>query len=397
MNKNSKSSVNKRLVRLASLTLMAGICATSIFSVKSFAKEVYVNVDDSIVHAFTLETDTNKILDKFGVKVYDKDIVEKIDDSDGSIKLNVKRAFDVKISDGSKEVYLKMTQGNVKGAIEASDLKLSKYDITNFDLHKPLEKNMKIVITRRFRIIVSADGESKEYIVPKGSVKNALNYIKIKLSPDDIINLDLSSNVYENMEVVINRITFDETTHNETIPYTRITESADYLNKGIEKIKTQGREGERKIKIRKKFKDGELLSSEEIENTVIREATNEIVLKGTKEKVNVTDKEKSDTHNYKTTSQIFGSATAYTASPGARTSTGKVPKDGETVAVNPKIIPYGSKVLVEAVDGSFKKTFIAQDTGGALKSGSAVVDIYMSSLKSCKTFGRKQVKVSIIK
>lgn len=397
MKKNSKSSLNKKLARLASITLMAGICATSIFSVRSFAKEVYVNVDSNTMHAFTLETDTDKILDKFGVKVCDKDVVEKIDDSDGSIKLTVKRAFDVRVSDGSKNVSLKMTQGNVKDAIEASGLKFSEHDIINYDLHKTLEKNMKIVITRRTKIIVSVDGEKKEYIVPKGSLRNALNYIKIKLYPDDIINLDLSSNLYENMEIFINRITFEETTYNETIPYTRIKEPTDSLDKGTEKVKTQGREGERKITVRKKFKDGELLNSEEIENVIVKEAVNEVVLKGTKEKIIKPSKKESNTSSNKNTGHIVGSATAYTASSKARTSTGKIPKEGETIAVNPKVIPYGSKVLVEAVDGSFKKTFIAQDTGGALKSGSAIVDIYMSSLSSCKTFGRKQVKVSIIK
>ena len=93
---------------------------------------------------------------------------------------------------------------------------------------------------------------------------------------------------------------------------------------------------------------------------------------------------------------LYGSAKAYTALSGARTSTGKSPIEGETVAVNPRVIPYGSKILVESTDGSFKKTLVAQDTGGALKSGSALVDIYMKSESACRQFGRKSVKVSIL-
>ena len=94
---------------------------------------------------------------------------------------------------------------------------------------------------------------------------------------------------------------------------------------------------------------------------------------------------------------IYGSATAYTASAGARTSTGARPVEGVTVAVNPKLIPYGSRILVESTDGSFRRELTAQDTGGALRKGSAVVDIFMNSNSSCKQFGRKNVKVSIIK
>jgi 3D (Asp-Asp-Asp) domain-containing protein len=61
-----------------------------------------------------------------------------------------------------------------------------------------------------------------------------------------------------------------------------------------------------------------------------------------------------------------------------KTSTGVKPKAGRTIAVDPKIIPYGSKVHIPEMG----KTYLAQNTGPwvvskkASKGKTIVVDIY---------------------
>ena len=67
-------------------------------------------------------------------------------------------------------------------------------------------------------------------------------------------------------------------------------------------------------------------------------------------------------------------ATAYTGD--TITSTGTTPKWG-TIAVDPKVIPYGTKVYIP----EFGKTFIANDTGGAIKGNK--IDIFMNNRKEC--------------
>lgn len=122
-----------------------------------------------------------------------------------------------------------------------------------------------------------------------------------------------------------------------------------------------------------------------------------MILKGTRKKVVTSPSTSKESGNENVANVFYGSATAYTAPSGARTATGTKPTQGVTVAVNPRLIPYGSKIRVEALDGSFSQTLIAQDTGGALKSNSAVADIYMESKSDCIRFGRKNVKLSVIK
>lgn len=73
---------------------------------------------------------------------------------------------------------------------------------------------------------------------------------------------------------------------------------------------------------------------------------------------------------------------------GRRTSTGKIAKECRTIAVDPKVIPYGTAVII---DGN---TYIAEDCGGAIKGGNKI-DIFFNSHEEVEKFG-KQVKEIVI-
>lgn len=65
------------------------------------------------------------------------------------------------------------------------------------------------------------------------------------------------------------------------------------------------------------------------------------------------------------------------------------PNGLSTVAVDPKVIPLGSKVYVEGYGYA-----IASDTGGAIKGNK--LDVYMNSNEDCFAFGRRTVTVNLI-
>ena len=73
------------------------------------------------------------------------------------------------------------------------------------------------------------------------------------------------------------------------------------------------------------------------------------------------------------------------------TSTGRRPVAGRTIAVDPRVIPYGSKVYIPALG----RTYIAEDCGGGIKGNK--IDIYMSSNSACNRFGVKYLTVQIVK
>lgn len=93
---------------------------------------------------------------------------------------------------------------------------------------------------------------------------------------------------------------------------------------------------------------------------------------------------------------FYMESTAYSSDPadllggGTITATGQnLLADPWAVAVDPNVIPLGSKVWVEGYGYA-----IASDTGGAIKGN--IVDVHFQTAAECIQWGRRQVKVVVL-
>lgn len=80
-------------------------------------------------------------------------------------------------------------------------------------------------------------------------------------------------------------------------------------------------------------------------------------------------------------------ATAYTWT-GSRTATGTWPRVG-TIAVDPKVIPLGTKMYVEGYGYG-----VAEDTGSAIVGYK--IDVYLPSRAEALKFGRRMVRITLL-
>jgi len=92
---------------------------------------------------------------------------------------------------------------------------------------------------------------------------------------------------------------------------------------------------------------------------------------------------------------IRGTATAYYG--GTVTSRGTRPMQG-TVAVDPREIPYGTKMYITSADGRYVYGLaVAEDTGGFIYwPHGATVDLYMYSYNDCVNWGFRNVNIYIL-
>ena len=81
---------------------------------------------------------------------------------------------------------------------------------------------------------------------------------------------------------------------------------------------------------------------------------------------------------------------AYAYTGGGYTFTGTKAKYG-TLAVDPKVIPYGTKVYIKELD----KVFTAEDCGGDIKGNK--IDIYMNTKEECTNWGVRNITLYILK
>ena len=72
----------------------------------------------------------------------------------------------------------------------------------------------------------------------------------------------------------------------------------------------------------------------------------------------------------------------------SRTSTGAIPMVGRTCAVDPRVIPYGSEVIING------HTYVAEDCGGAIKGNR--VDILFATHQEALDFGVQYAEVSYV-
>jgi 3D (Asp-Asp-Asp) domain-containing protein len=96
------------------------------------------------------------------------------------------------------------------------------------------------------------------------------------------------------------------------------------------------------------------------------------------------------------TSVLTGKGVAYSARPGAKTASGRVAMPGY-VAVDPSIIPYGTKMYIASTDNKHIYGYaIAADTGTGLLEGLCLVDLFMGSYEESCEWGAHQVNIYIL-
>ena len=258
-------------------------------------------------------------------------------------------------------------------------------------------------------------GQRKKLTLSECTVEEALKKANITVGNNDVINFDMSSKIFDNIKICIDKHETIDKEIIEPIPFDIVQRNVDYLNKKTTKTESLGKNGERIRKIRSELINGKIINSYEIENETTCPPEAKIILVGT-HNPNIEISKKAVINNVidinydnkilklkdgtelKYSRELSGQATAYTADrPGARTSTGKVAKRG-MVAVDPKKISYGTKLYIQTANGSYEDYgyATADDTGGAMRAGHALVDLYMDSVSECINFGRRNVRIFVI-
>ena len=160
-----------------------------------------------------------------------------------------------------------------------------------------------------------------------------------------------------------------------------------------------------------KFVDGVLVDTQVADQTVTVEPVDAVKTVGTKKQPTNTYKNSGtkyvsglvpaqdfelDANGIPTkyTKKISGKASAYSG--GGVTATGKSVRTGY-VAVNPKQIPYGTRLFIRCQNGSYIYGYaVAEDTGGFTKSTDRVVDLYFPTESQCKSFGVRYVDIYVL-
>lgn len=327
----------------------------------------------------------------------------------------------VSIIDSGKTITLHTFSTDTEVILAAAGLSLGEKDtaaLSDFSGGRAT-----LTVNRAFDIDVALDGKVTTVSMTGGTVADAIKAAGIECEESHLISHTMSTQLSAGMTINIANVTYNTVEELVTVPYTTNVVYSDSLAAGKTQY-TDGKNGYKLVTYKQTVVDGKVTETEVIDEAVVRSAVAAKKVVGTKKAAGSSSSSSSNTAVKKNTyltaawkyvsslkpsrdfaldskgrpvsykKLIKGTASAYSG--GGRTVTGKQCRTGY-VAVNPKQIPYGSKLFIRCADGSYIYGYaVAEDTGGFAKRGNRVVDLYFSTESACVKFGLRNVEIYVL-
>ena len=312
------------------------------------------------------------------------------------------------VSDGELTYTVHTLGSNTASVVSGLKLKSDSYNIIDAGVKNGI-KMLRIEYT--FPVYITAGNEVKTIEFAGGTVKDALESVGINADGDDMVEPSLDTVISDTTYIDYINVEYVSGTYSETIPYSLDVVYSNSYAAGTETV-SEGTNGLQNVSYTSKFVNGKAVETTITNVDVLSQAVNGVRTVGTKA-VSTPVKSSSQVQavstltptvdiqldangnpvNYK--SKMVSRATAYTYT-GHNCSTGVAPQPGY-IAVNPKVIPYGTKMYIKTEDGSYIYGYaVAADTGGFIKKHPTGVDLFMATKSACMSFGVRNVEIYIL-
>ncbi len=301
----------------------------------------------------------------------------------------------VTVTDGDKSHMVLTMHTDPHKALEAAGVTIAEHDELEVS-----EDAATITVNRAMTVEVKADGTSTLLYMTDGTVADALAKAEITVGQYDSMNVAMTDEISEGLSIVIDRVAYREYTVTETIPFETVTNWTNVLKPGKVVVKQAGATGSKTLTYRETIVNGQVVETTMVSEQVTKAAVNKIILQGSAYGTPLSAVPggiQLDANN-----QPINYKTVYTAKSCTAYATGKRGASGMrlgvgTVAVNPNIIPYGTKLWITSADGKFVYGYaIAADTGSFANGTKTFADLYFGSYKEACYFGRRNLNIYVI-
>ena len=262
-----------------------------------------------------------------------------------------------------------------------------------------------ITICRAPVITVVYHGKAFSVSTSGETVGQLLNRLKLEIGPEDVVSASMQAPVSNGMVLRVDQILCRRESYTTVLPCGSVTRNAPGLPEGVREVLVPGRDGTLLRTADITYVNGEETQREILSEIQTEAPVTEIVALGTGAPLSGPDPTALPVIGENTITLPTGEvltytkvdyvrATAYThtdAGCDTTTATGSTVRVG-TVAVDPRYIPYGTRMFIMASDGSYVYGVAqAEDCGGDIKGDR--MDLYMPTFADCMRFGRRRCTV----
>jgi uncharacterized protein YabE (DUF348 family) len=297
--------------------------------------------------------------------------------------------------DGKKQ-EIWTTAKDVAELLNSQHIKIEKHDKIAPAPNTKIKKGMEISVEKAFPVQLDVGGKQQQVWATSTTVADFLKQQDVKLGELDRVEPFLHEKIKENMVVKVIKVEKVTDVVEEPIDFAVVTRQDAQLPKGERRVISRGEKGRVLKKYEIVIENGKEVSRKLVETKTIKESKDRIIAIGTRSTHTQNRPVQTVSRGQKyAAKEIYVTASAYTAycqGCSGKTSTGidlRANPSAKVIAVDPNIIPLGSKVYVEGYGYA-----IAADTGSGINGYE--IDVFFPKKSDAFRWGKKRVKVRIL-
>ncbi|WP_153723273.1 G5 and 3D domain-containing protein [Sporosarcina cascadiensis] len=401
------STKGKRIAILA-VAMALFIATTSLVLIDGKKKNVSLALNGKQTELRTAAATVGEVLAAHDIEVKTQDHLEPSMNTpvENGLAIQWEQARKVTIDIDGKATEMWTTEQTVQDVLKTANIEVSTHDQIEPALASSVSANQPITIEKAFQVTVKDGGKESSHWSTSTTVADFLREQNIRLNElDKVVGDSKATLTSSNATVKIARVEKVTDVVEEAENFKVQTKADPKLLKGHEKVVQEGKKGKVQRKFEVTKKNGKVVSRELVSEKVIEKPTHKVVNVGSKvmvasantasasqSKGNVGVSRGNEPSGGR---EFYANASAYTAycnGCSGRTATGidlRANPNLKVIAVDPSVIPLGSKVWVEGYGYA-----VAGDTGGAIKGNR--IDLHMPTKAAAYQFGRRTVKIKVI-
>lgn len=383
------------LVSIVSLLLFLAVISFVLF--EGTKKTVALTVDGKQQEILTHANTVGELLKDHKIVVANEDFLHpSVNTSiENNLSIEWEQARQIKISVDGEIQTLTTTEDLVSEILAKANVAVTEHDAITPAADAKVGPDNNIAIEKAFEITLLDGGEEKKVRSTSTTVADFLKQQNIQLSEFDRVEQKMDESIVPNSIIQVVRVEKVTDVVEEATNFAVETKKEDSLLKGKEKVVQQGVNGTVSRTYEVVKENGKEISRNMMSEKIIKEPTKKVVAVGTKVMTASVSRGTNSAAAPSGGKEFYVTATAYTAycnGCSGVTATGMNLKSNpnlKVIAVDPSVIPLGSKVWVEGYGHA-----VAGDTGGAIKGNK--IDLFMASKSQAYDFGRKKVRVKVL-
>ena len=274
----------RKIIPVVAAGATALALAGGTFGYATLQKDVTLSVDGATTEVSSMSSTVGDVLDSQGITVGEHDVVAPAVDAkvaDGS-RIAVQYGRQVRVKVDGKPQTLWTTATRVDQALASLDVNTTGAALSTSRSAAIGREGLALDVATMKTVTLDAAGKKQQVRTTARTVADVLKAAKITVDRDDKLSVRPTAAITNGAAFTYTKVDVAKVTKKKDIDYDTVTKRTSKLKKGVTKVDTSGRTGERTLTYREVSHNGKVVSTKKTASKVTDKPRTKVVLVGTK-------------------------------------------------------------------------------------------------------------------